>query len=67
LIAGTFGMVAIFLTQATVVEGYFIGGVVALLALYAIYRLERRTDSGRDRATAQDTVTTKTSVNRESS
>lgn len=41
LVAGAFGMVAIFITQATVVEGYFIGGVVALLALYAIFRLER--------------------------
>lgn len=41
LIAGAFGMVATFMTQATVLEGYFIAGVVVLLGLYALYRLEQ--------------------------
>lgn len=41
LIAGAFGMVATFITQATLLEGYFIGAVVLLLVLYAIWRLEK--------------------------
>ena len=41
LIAGAFGMVALFVTQATVLEGYFIGSVLGLLLLYAIWRLEQ--------------------------
>jgi hypothetical protein len=36
-----FGLVAIFITQATLMEGYVIGGVTAVLALYTIFRLER--------------------------
>ena len=42
LICGAFGMVGVFLTQATVLEGYLIGGVIALLGLYAIWWLERQ-------------------------
>jgi UDP-GlcNAc:undecaprenyl-phosphate/decaprenyl-phosphate GlcNAc-1-phosphate transferase len=42
LITGAFGLVAIFITQATLMEGYAIGAVTAVLALYTIYRLERR-------------------------
>ncbi|MDX1688199.1 MAG: MraY family glycosyltransferase [Candidatus Promineifilaceae bacterium] len=41
LIGGAFGMVAIFITQATVLEGYFIGAVVAAICLYAMWRLEQ--------------------------
>lgn len=41
LIAGIFGMVAVFITQATIIEGYFIGLVTAVLALIAILRLDR--------------------------
>ena len=41
LAAGIFGMVGLFITQATVSEGYFIGGLVALICLYVIWRLER--------------------------
>lgn len=40
LAAGIFGMVGLFITQATVGEGYFIGGLVTLICLYAIWRLE---------------------------
>ncbi len=41
LITGTFGMVGVFLTKATLLEAYLIGGVTALVALYAIFHLER--------------------------
>jgi UDP-GlcNAc:undecaprenyl-phosphate GlcNAc-1-phosphate transferase len=41
LVAGAFGMVATFVTQASVLEGYIVGGIVALAALYALLRLER--------------------------
>lgn len=41
LVAGMFGMVGLFITQATVGEGYFIGGVVAIICIYVIWRLER--------------------------
>lgn len=41
LVSGTFGMVGLFVTQANVIEGYLIGSVVALICLYAIWRLEQ--------------------------
>jgi UDP-GlcNAc:undecaprenyl-phosphate GlcNAc-1-phosphate transferase len=41
LTAGALGMVATFVTQADILEGYIAGGSVALLALYALWRLER--------------------------
>jgi UDP-GlcNAc:undecaprenyl-phosphate GlcNAc-1-phosphate transferase len=41
LAAGTLGVIAIFVTQASILEGYIAGGVVALTALYALFRLER--------------------------
>ncbi len=41
LCGGALGMIAVYVTQATIVEGYFIGGLVALLAIYAIWRLDR--------------------------
>jgi UDP-GlcNAc:undecaprenyl-phosphate GlcNAc-1-phosphate transferase len=40
LLGGVFGMIGLFVTQATVVEGYVIGGMVAVLALFAIYWLD---------------------------
>jgi UDP-GlcNAc:undecaprenyl-phosphate GlcNAc-1-phosphate transferase len=42
LISGTLGLVGIFITEATVVEGYGIGITAALLASYAIWWLERK-------------------------
>jgi len=36
------GMVAVFITQAGILEGYLVGASVALLALYAVYRFEKR-------------------------
>ncbi len=41
LAAGALGMVATFVTQANILEGYIAGGSVALLALYVLWRLER--------------------------
>ncbi len=41
LLGGAFGMLGIFLTQATIVEGYVIGGVMILVGLYAIYKLDQ--------------------------
>lgn len=35
------GVLAMFLTQASVMEGYFVGGLLVLVALYALWRLER--------------------------
>lgn len=40
LVCGVLGMCALFLTKASIVEGYVIGGIVGLAALYALIRLE---------------------------
>jgi UDP-GlcNAc:undecaprenyl-phosphate GlcNAc-1-phosphate transferase len=40
LIAGVFGMTSIFVTTATVPEGYLVGLAVASIAVYAIWWLE---------------------------
>jgi UDP-GlcNAc:undecaprenyl-phosphate GlcNAc-1-phosphate transferase len=41
LICAGLGIVALFITQASIVEGYVVGGIVALVALGALWRLER--------------------------
>ena len=41
LIAGVFGMAGLFITHATVAEGYTIGATIAILAAYAIWYLEK--------------------------
>jgi UDP-GlcNAc:undecaprenyl-phosphate GlcNAc-1-phosphate transferase len=41
LICTGLGVVALFITQASIMEGYVVGGVVALAALWALWRLER--------------------------
>ena len=41
LITGAFGMIGLFVTQATVVEGYLMAGMTAVIGLLAIYRLEK--------------------------
>ncbi len=40
LCGGALGMIAVYVTQATIPEGYAIGSSVALLGLYAIWRLD---------------------------
>ncbi|MCA9873308.1 MAG: undecaprenyl/decaprenyl-phosphate alpha-N-acetylglucosaminyl 1-phosphate transferase [Anaerolineales bacterium] len=41
LVSGIFGMIALFVTQATILEGYLMAGVAAVVALFALVRLER--------------------------
>jgi UDP-GlcNAc:undecaprenyl-phosphate GlcNAc-1-phosphate transferase len=41
LVCCALGVVAMFLTQATIIEGYFIGGLSVVVALYALWRLEQ--------------------------
>jgi UDP-GlcNAc:undecaprenyl-phosphate GlcNAc-1-phosphate transferase len=41
LICGTLGMLAVFLTQASIVEGYAIGAGVTLVSLLGLWRLEK--------------------------
>lgn len=41
LVAGMFGLIALFVAEATIFEGYVMGTAVALTALYAIWRLIR--------------------------
>lgn len=42
LISGILGMMALYITQATIIEGYIVGGFAALLALGAIVWLEKK-------------------------
>jgi UDP-GlcNAc:undecaprenyl-phosphate GlcNAc-1-phosphate transferase len=44
LVAGIFGMGALFIMSADVLEGYVLGFATAVLCLIAIWRLERRSD-----------------------
>jgi UDP-GlcNAc:undecaprenyl-phosphate GlcNAc-1-phosphate transferase len=41
LVGGTLGMIAVFVTQADLVEAYLFGGAVFLAALFGIWRLEK--------------------------
>jgi UDP-GlcNAc:undecaprenyl-phosphate GlcNAc-1-phosphate transferase len=41
LVCCALGVVAMFLTQATVLEGYFIGVLLIVVALFSLWRLER--------------------------
>jgi UDP-GlcNAc:undecaprenyl-phosphate/decaprenyl-phosphate GlcNAc-1-phosphate transferase len=41
LVCGSLGVIAMFLTQASVLEGYVVGGLVFLVALYFLWRFER--------------------------
>lgn len=42
LVSGVLGMMALYITQSSIVEGYALGVVGVLLAVYAIWWLERR-------------------------
>jgi UDP-GlcNAc:undecaprenyl-phosphate GlcNAc-1-phosphate transferase len=44
LIGGAVGMIAVFVMQANLVEGYAVGFMVFLIACYALWRLEWRLD-----------------------
>ncbi len=41
IVAFLFGLLAIFVTQASIVEGYLVGGLAAAAGLVALWRLER--------------------------
>jgi len=41
LVGGMLGMVAVFITQADLIEAYLLGGIVLLAAVWGIWRLER--------------------------
>jgi UDP-GlcNAc:undecaprenyl-phosphate GlcNAc-1-phosphate transferase len=41
IVAFVFGLLAIFVTRATIPEGYIVGGLVALTGLVALWRFER--------------------------
>jgi len=45
LVSGALGMIAIFVTQARIREGYLLGALVLLMALYAIWQLDFRSAS----------------------
>jgi UDP-GlcNAc:undecaprenyl-phosphate GlcNAc-1-phosphate transferase len=40
LASGAYGMIAILVTEATILEGYLLGGAAALVSLYALWFLE---------------------------
>jgi UDP-GlcNAc:undecaprenyl-phosphate GlcNAc-1-phosphate transferase len=42
LISGAYGMVAMLVTQATILEGYLLGGAAALVSLYGLWFFEFR-------------------------
>lgn len=41
LICAGLGVISLFITQASLVEGYIVGGIVALLALWGLWRMEQ--------------------------
>lgn len=41
VVSFTLGLLAVFVTQASVLEGYIVGGLVALAGLYSLWRAER--------------------------
>jgi UDP-GlcNAc:undecaprenyl-phosphate GlcNAc-1-phosphate transferase len=41
LVGGILGLIAVFVTQASILEGYIAGALVALAALYSLWYLER--------------------------
>ena len=48
LICAGLGVIALFVTEATIVEGYVVGGCVALIAVAALWRLEQVDFPGKD-------------------
>jgi UDP-GlcNAc:undecaprenyl-phosphate GlcNAc-1-phosphate transferase len=48
LICAALGVVALFVTQANIVEGYVVGGVVALVGLWGLWRLEQVSFPGKE-------------------
>lgn len=49
LICAGLGVLALFVTQASIVEGYVVGGITALVGLWMLWRLEQVDFLGKDR------------------
>ncbi len=49
LICAGLGVIALFVTRASIVEGYVVGGIVAVAAAWALWRLELVGFKGKDR------------------
>jgi UDP-GlcNAc:undecaprenyl-phosphate GlcNAc-1-phosphate transferase len=41
LICAGLGIVSLFITEASIIEGYVVGGIVALAVIWALWRMER--------------------------
>jgi UDP-GlcNAc:undecaprenyl-phosphate GlcNAc-1-phosphate transferase len=48
LVCAGLGVVALFVTQATILEGYIVGGIVALAAVAALWWLEQAEFPGKE-------------------
>jgi UDP-GlcNAc:undecaprenyl-phosphate GlcNAc-1-phosphate transferase len=48
LICAGLGVVALFITQASLIEGYIVGAAVAVVALWALWRMERVNFPGKE-------------------
>ncbi len=48
LICAGLGVIALFITQASFVEGYMVGGAVALVALWGLWRMEQVSFPGKE-------------------
>jgi UDP-GlcNAc:undecaprenyl-phosphate/decaprenyl-phosphate GlcNAc-1-phosphate transferase len=48
LICAGLGVIALFVTQASILEGYIVGGIVAVVGLVALWRLEQVDFPGKD-------------------
>jgi len=48
LICAALGILALFITQASLIEGYVVGGAVALTGLWGLWRLEKVDFSGKE-------------------
>jgi UDP-GlcNAc:undecaprenyl-phosphate GlcNAc-1-phosphate transferase len=48
LLCAGLGVVALFVTQATIIEGYVVGGTMVLVGLWGLWRMERVSFVGKD-------------------
>ena len=48
LISAGLGVISLFITQASIMEGYIVGGVVALVGLWGLWRMEQVSFPGKD-------------------
>jgi len=48
LVCAGLGVIALFITQASILEGYIVGGIMAVIGVVALWRLERVNFPGKD-------------------